>query len=122
MSANFSNWLNDVFKAADAKQKKSKRRPSTIRRLDCEQLEDRVVPANFTITGANLSIQLNVNESLTVTDTGANTTFTIDNGNFVQVGGDLPVSGGGTQVLVVTDAQFRGHRELDKQHFLRRRR
>ena len=52
MTPSFSHWLNDLFQAAEAKGK-TKLKPRT-RRLACEQLEDRVVPATLIsiVTGA----------------------------------------------------------------------
>lgn len=86
------------------------RKASAAPRFALEALEDRSVPANFTIMGNTVTINLNVDETLTVTDNDANvagtTAFMINNGNFVQMGGMAPVSGAGTATLVVNDADL----------------
>src|SRR4051794_1062767 len=75
-------------------------------RFAIETLEDRVVPAQYTQTGANLTINLNTNELLTVTHPAANTNvFTLTNGTFIQSGGTA-ATGDGTPIITVPDANL----------------
>ncbi len=54
MAQSFSHWLNELFANADRKRKLHPKRESpTRRRLECELLEDRVVPAITILNAAN---------------------------------------------------------------------
>ena len=54
MAQSFSHWLNELFANADRKRKLHPKRESpTRRRLQCELLEDRVVPAITILNAAN---------------------------------------------------------------------
>ena len=83
------------------------RRGCARRQRLLERLEERAVPAYYSLNQASntLSIDLGTNESLHVSTSGTDTIFTLETGNFFQAGTDS-ATGDSTNTLTVASADF----------------
>ena len=100
MSRSLSRWISNLVQDADRTRKaESKRRQGARRRLECEQLEDRVVPATLITVVAGLAGTGTLDSFLSASDGTINATDNLGLAGTVSQGA-LQAVGAGIQVSI----------------------